>query len=103
MKKIFFSFDVDNTLAVWPDGIIPKSAQMTLDTLKANGHRVALATGRLQIDARRFADMANVHDFVADGGKSVTVNNEIYLWKAWIEKRALTTWHNWTGWGFTGP
>ena len=45
MKKKFFFFDVDNTLAVWPDGIIPKSAQMTLDTLKANGHRVALATG----------------------------------------------------------
>lgn len=77
MKKKFFFFDVDNTLAVWPDGIIPESAQKTLDTLKANGHRVALATGRLQIDAKRFADMANVHDFVADGGKSVTVNNEI--------------------------
>ena len=77
MKKKFFFFDIDNTLAVWPDGIIPDSAQTTLDTLKANGHRVALATGRLQIDAKRFADMANVHDFVADGGKSVTINDEI--------------------------
>ncbi|SUP44118.1 HAD family hydrolase [Veillonella criceti] len=77
MKKKFFFFDIDNTLAVWPDGIIPASAQETLDTLKANGHRVALATGRLQKDAKRFADLANVTDFVADGGKSVTINNEI--------------------------
>ena len=72
-----FLFDIDNTLAVWPEGKIPDSAQYSLDELKRRGHRVALATGRIQVDAKRFAEQAGLTDFVADGGHSVTVNNEL--------------------------
>ncbi|MDU1398147.1 MAG: HAD family hydrolase, partial [Veillonella parvula] len=39
--------------------------------------RVALATGRIQVDAKRFAEQAGLTDFVADGGHSITVNNEL--------------------------
>ena len=54
MEQKFFFFDIDNTLAVWPEGKIPDSAQYSLDELKRRGHRVALATGRIQVDAKRF-------------------------------------------------
>lgn len=77
MEQKFFFFDIDNTLAVWPDSTIPESAQYALDTLRAAGHRVALATGRIQMDAARFAKMAHVTDFVADGGHSLTVDNQL--------------------------
>lgn len=77
MKRKFLFFDIDNTLAVWPNGNIPDSAQYCLDELKRQGHRVALATGRIQMDAQRFADKAGLVDFVADGGHSVTVNNKL--------------------------
>lgn len=77
MEKKFFFFDIDNTLAVWPDGVIPDSALETLRLLEKKGHQVALATGRLQIDASRFAKLADVKDFVADGGRSVTIDNEV--------------------------
>ncbi|WP_298705459.1 HAD family hydrolase [uncultured Veillonella sp.] len=77
MEKKFFFFDIDNTLAVWPDGIIPESALDTLRRLEQKGHQVALATGRLQVDASRFAEMAGLTDFVADGGRSGTIENEI--------------------------
>ncbi len=43
MEQKFFFFDIDNTLAVWPEGKIPESAQYSLDELKRRGHRVALA------------------------------------------------------------
>ena len=48
-----------------------------MDELKRRGHRVALATGRIQVDAKRFAEQAGLTDFVADGGHSITVNNEL--------------------------
>ena len=38
-----FLFDIDNTLAVWPEGKIPESAQYSLDELKRRGHRVAFS------------------------------------------------------------
>ena len=63
MEQKFFFFDIDNTLAVWPEGKIPESAQYSLDELKRRGHRVALATGRIQVDAKRFAEQAGLTDF----------------------------------------
>ena len=45
MDKKYFFFDIDNTLAVWPDGTIPESAQYSLEYLQDTGHHVALATG----------------------------------------------------------
>ena len=77
MDKKYLFFDIDNTLAVWPDGVIPESAQYSLDYLQNTGHHVALATGRLQADAMRFAKMAQTPNFVADGGYSITENYEV--------------------------
>lgn len=76
-QKLFF-FDVDNTLAIWPDCHIPDSAIYALAQLQQAGHRVALATGRIQKDAARFAARLGLTDFVADGGYSVTIDNTIH-------------------------
>lgn len=51
-KKYFF-FDYDGTLAVPRTRSIPRSALETLDELRAQGHFIALATGRLQVNAGR--------------------------------------------------
>ena len=38
MEQKFFFFDIDNTLAVWPEGKIPNSAQYCIDELQRRGH-----------------------------------------------------------------
>ncbi len=77
MEKKYFFFDIDNTLVVWPGGYIPESALFALKKLREAGHFVALATGRLQADAARHAKIADICDFVADGGYSVTIGNQV--------------------------
>ncbi len=77
MEQHCFFFDIDNTLATWPDGVISDSTMDTLERLRRKGHFVALATGRLQVDALRFAKRAETPDFIADGGLSITRGWEI--------------------------
>lgn len=77
MNSKYFFFDIDNTIAVWPDSNIPDSTMEALHALRRNGHHVALNTGRIQMDAKRFAALADVHDFVADGGHSLTIEDQL--------------------------
>lgn len=77
MEKKFFFFDIDNTLLVWPKGVVPQSAIDCIGELKAAGHFVAIASGRLQVDAANYAKMVGMDDFVADGGYSITIDNKI--------------------------
>lgn len=77
MEKKYFFFDIDNTIAVWPDSHVPDSTQETLHLLAKKGHHVALNTGRIQWDAQRFAEITGVQDFSADGGNSLTIGGEI--------------------------
>ena len=77
MERKFFFFDIDNTLAVWPEGKIPESAQYCIDELQRRGHLVSLATGRIQVDAMRFAEQAGIRNVVADGGHSITIDGKL--------------------------
>ena len=79
-KKYFF-FDYDGTLAVPRTRSIPRSTLETLDELRAQGHFIALATGRLQVNAVDYIDSAGITNIVADGGYSVTLNGEL----KWME------------------
>ena len=81
MEKKFFFFDVDNTLTIWPQGTMPEDTLYALDGLREAGHRLALATGRLQADSLRFGRTAGIADIVADGGYSVTIDNELIYMK----------------------
>lgn len=77
MDKKFFFFDVDNTLTVWPSRKIPASTLYCLRKLQEEGHRAGLATGRIQADAAKYAELAGVGDFVSDGGHSITIDNRL--------------------------
>ena len=76
MKKYFF-FDIDGTLRTGMGGPVPESTRKCLDELRAKGHFVATATGRMQKDAVRRTAELNIANHVADGGWSVTLAGEI--------------------------
>ena len=49
MEKKYFFFDIDGTLTDRSTGKIVPSAREALDRLEANGHFVAIATGRAHV------------------------------------------------------
>lgn len=51
MEKKYFFFDIDGTLTDRSTGKIVPSAREALDRLEANGHFVAIATGRAQLQS----------------------------------------------------
>lgn len=81
MNRKFFFFDYDGTLAIPRTRTIPQSALDALDSLRAAGHVVSLATGRLQANALDYISYTGINNLVADGGNSVTINGECI----WIE------------------
>jgi HAD superfamily hydrolase (TIGR01484 family) len=59
MKRKYFFFDIDGTLAVGQPGrqYIPESTKYTLEKLKEAGHFVAIATGRSYAMAKEMMEM----------------------------------------------
>lgn len=76
MKKYFF-FDIDGTLRSGMGGPVPQSTLCCLSELRAKGHFIATATGRMQKDAVRRTAELGIINHVADGGWSITLNGEI--------------------------
>lgn len=76
-RKKYFFFDYDGTLAIPRTREIPQTTIETLDQLRAEGHMVALATGRLQINALNYISTAGIDNIVADGGYSVTIGGTL--------------------------
>lgn len=77
MRKKYFFFDIDGTLA--PDGTlcVPESTVRCLHALRDAGHFTALATGRLQADAALFAMKYGFDALVADGGYSAALGGRL--------------------------
>lgn len=82
-RKYFF-FDYDGTLAVPRTREIPQSTRVALQQLREKGHFVALATGRLQINALEYVKSVGIDNIVADGGYSVTLGGKL-LWMEPLE------------------
>ena len=77
MGKYFF-FDIDGTLTNSnPGGIILPSTYKTLDKLRANGHFVAIATGRAHWMAMEFSKISKIDNLVCDGGNGLVVNGKL--------------------------
>lgn len=76
MKKFFF-FDIDGTLTQPLDNEVPESTREALSLLRARGHFVAIATGRMQSDAFAVAQSLGLSSCVSDGGECVTLNGKI--------------------------
>ena len=75
-KKYFF-FDIDGTLTDDATHRIVPSAQKTLQQLRANGHYVAIATGRAHYKAVAFTDAIDIHNLVCAGGGCLVINDQI--------------------------
>ena len=76
-RKKYCFFDYDGTLRSRETGCIPASALDALEKLRANGHFIALATGRLQSDALTEAALCGIDTMVADGGNSLTIDGKL--------------------------
>ena len=78
MERKYIFFDIDGTLTdANPGGKILESTYRTLEQLKANGHFVAIATGRAQYMAMDAAKEAHIDCLVTDGGNGITLHNEL--------------------------
>ena len=77
MNRKYLFFDYDGTLTSPDTHLIPESAQQALARLRADGHFVGLATGRLQINALELVEPSGINSLVADGGNSVTIDGEL--------------------------
>lgn len=75
-KKYFF-FDIDGTLTDDATHKIVPSAYETLKKLEANGHFVAIATGRVHYKAVSFTNSINIHNLVCSGGGCLVINDEV--------------------------
>ena len=64
MKRKYFFFDIDGTLAVGQPGrqYIPESTKYTLEKLKEAGHFVAIATGRSYAMAKEMMENMHFHN-----------------------------------------
>ena len=79
MRKRYFFFDYDGTLAIPHTRTIPESTRRALVALQEAGHFVSLNTGRLQCNALDYISEVGLRNLVADGGYSVTLDGEL-LW-----------------------
>lgn len=77
MKKKYFFFDIDGTLTDKSTGKVVHSALSCLHELQAEGHFVAIATGRAHYKARGFMEQIGLHDMVCCGGGGLVINDEL--------------------------
>ena len=78
MRKHYFFFDIDGTLAAGPimGRYIPESTKRALEILKSEGHFLAICTGRLHAMGEGFMHELGFQNMVADGGNSLTLDGE---------------------------
>ena len=76
-KKRYLFFDIDGTLAAGGYGntYIPDSTVEALEKLRAAGHFLCIATGRLQALAVDYMHELGFRNMVSDGGYGVTIED----------------------------
>ncbi len=77
MDKKYFFFDIDGTLTDRSTGKIVESAQEALNQLQANGHFVAIATGRAHYKSRDFMESVGLHNMVCCGGGGLVIDDQL--------------------------
>lgn len=86
MRRRYCFFDFDGTLRSRTQDCVPASTARALELLRERGHFVALATGRLQMNAVRLIAPYGITSMVADGGNSVTIEGRL----RWMEGMPLS-------------
>ena len=79
MKRKYFFFDIDGTLAVGVPGkqYIPESTKMAVRKLQEAGHFTAIATGRSYAMAADNMKALGFSNMVSDGGNGITIDNKL--------------------------
>jgi len=79
MKRHYFFFDIDGTIAVGTPGLqyVPESTQRAIKELEAKGHFVAIATGRSHAMALNYMHQLGFRNMVSDGGNGLTIDGEL--------------------------
>lgn len=79
MRKRYFFFDIDGTLAAGPvDGrYVPDSTRYALSELRREGHELAICTGRAHAMAQSYLDELGFSNMVCDGGNGIVVDGEL--------------------------
>lgn len=78
MGKKYFFFDVDGTLTMSDrNQTIPKETFEALDALRANGHFVAIATGRAFCMAKFAMEATGIDNLVCDGGNGLCLDGKL--------------------------
>ena len=79
MRKRYFFFDIDGTLAAGPvDGrYVPESTKYALAELQRAGHGVAICTGRAHAMARPYMEQLGLADMVCDGGNGIVIDGSL--------------------------
>lgn len=73
----YFFFDIDGTLTNIHTGELVQSGLETLRKLEAEGNFVAIATGRAYYKTIDIAAKARIHNFVANGGAALVINDRL--------------------------
>ena len=77
-RKRYLFFDIDGTLlAGGYRGYIPESTKLAVQKLKAEGHFLAIATGRAQFMALPYMKELGFQNMVSDGGNAITVDGQL--------------------------
>ena len=79
MHKKYFFFDIDGTLTDDKTKKVVPSALQGLKELEANGHFVAIATGRAHYKARKFLDEVGLHNMVCCGGGGLVLDDKLVM------------------------
>lgn len=79
MRKKYFFFDIDGTLTDRQTNLVVPSAQRALDELQANGHFVAIATGRAHYKAVPMMQHLGLHQMVCAGGGALVLDDQLIV------------------------
>ena len=73
----YFFFDIDGTLTNIHTGKLVQSGIDTLRKLEEKGNFTAICTGRAYYKSKDIAREAGIHNFVANGGAAIIINDEL--------------------------
>ncbi len=89
----YFFFDIDGTLTNIHTGKLVESGLRTIRKLEANGNFVAIATGRAYYKTVDVARETGIHNFVANGGAALVINDRLVRNAPLDKQKALTIIH----------
>ena len=79
MRRRYIFFDIDGTLKAggYDNAYIPESTREAIERLRANGHFLAIATGRSEAMARGYMSELGFDNMVSDGGYGITIDGRL--------------------------